>query len=121
LTVGTTAAHAAALLERPASWRLSAALMLSGLLLCAGARRKQSCRHRALAVLLAGVLIAGSACGSGGGRAGVFGASGPSGVSSPSGAAVASDPGTPAGTYTVTVTATSGALTRSTAFTLMVN
>ena len=127
LTIATTAPHAASLHEHPASWRLSAALMLSGLLLCVGARRKQGCWHRALLVLLAGVLIAGLACSSGGGSAGVSGTSGTSGTPSTPGnsdtsaATGASCPGTPAGTYTVTVTATSGALTRSTAFTLMVN
>jgi hypothetical protein len=72
--------------------------MLGGVLLFAGARRKQRYWHIVLSLVLAGFLIAGVGCGGG-----------------------TTDPGTPAGTYTVTVTAASGALTYSTTFSLTVN
>ena len=74
--------------------------MLGGVLLLVGGRNKQRYWHGALSLILAGLLIAGMACSSGG---------------------VFADPGTPVGTYTVTVTAASGSLTHSTTFTLTVN
>jgi subtilase family serine protease len=109
LTITTTAPRAASLREaqppRPGSWRASTVLMLGGVLLLSGARRKQRYRYVVLSLLLAGFLIAGVGCGGGGG----------------SGGGGTPDPGTPVGTYTVTVTATSGALTHNTTFTLTVN
>jgi hypothetical protein len=102
LTVTTTAPHTASLREpQPRGlglWRASTSLMLGGVLLFAGARRKQRYWHIVLSLVLAGFLIAGVGCGGG-----------------------ITDPGTPTGTYTVTVTAASGALTYSTTFSLTVN
>jgi hypothetical protein len=82
---------------KPIIWTI--AILASGLLL-AGYRR----RIPALALpMMAGVLLGMSACGGGGG-----------------GSSSMKSPGTPAGTYTATVTAKSGGLTHNTALTVIV-
>jgi subtilase family serine protease len=115
LTITTTAPRTASLHQGqpplPGWWRTSTALLLGGVLLFTGARRKQRYWYVALSLLLASLLIAGVGCGGGGSSAGSGGAT----------QASTADPGTPTGTYTVTVTATSRALTHSTTFTLTVN
>jgi len=114
LKITTTAPSTASLHEgqhpRPGSWRASTVLMLGGVLLLTGARRRRRYGYAALSLLLAGLLIAGVGCGGGGGS-----------TNSASTTQRTNDPGTPVGTYTVTVTATSGTLTHSTTFTLTVN
>ena len=107
LTITTTAPHTASLRNgqrpRPGSWRVSTVLMLGSVLLLAGARVKHRYWHVVLSLLLATLLIAGLGCGGGGG-----------------GGRGTTDQGTPAGTYTITVTATSGTLTHNTQFGLTV-
>ncbi len=116
LSITTTAPSTASLHQGrpplPGSWRTSTALLLGGVLLFVGARRKQRYWYVALSLILAAFLIAGAGCGGGGGSS-----SGNVGATQAS----TTDPGTPTGTYTVTVAATSGTVTHSTTFTLTVN
>jgi subtilase family serine protease len=112
LTIRTTAPQTASLHNgqppRLGSWRASTVLMLGGVLILAGARGKRCYWYVTFALLWAG-LIAGVGCGGGGASSGSRSQ------------ANAVDQGTPAGTYTVTVTASSGAILRNTTFTLTVN
>ncbi len=113
LTIRTTAPQTASLHHgqphRPGSWRASTVLMLGGVLVFAGIHgRRRNC-YVALALLLAAFFIAGVGCGGGGANSGS------------KSQANALDQGTPAGNYTVTVTASSGAILRNTTFTLTVN
>ncbi len=111
LTISTTAPQTASLHHgqppRPGSWRASTILMFGGVLIFAGIHGRRRYCYAALVLLLAGFLIASVGCGGGG-----------SGNTSQ---ANAINTGTPAGIYTVTVTASSGAILRNTTFTLTVN
>jgi subtilase family serine protease len=113
LTIRTTAPQTASLHHgqplRPGSWRASTVLMLGGVLILAGARVNHRCWYVVLSLLLAALLTAGVGCGGGGGSSGSRSQ------------ASAIDQGTPVGIYTVTVTASSGAILRNTTFTLTVN
>ncbi|HEV2278239.1 MAG TPA: Ig domain-containing protein [Acidobacteriaceae bacterium] len=104
LTV-TTTAPATAALEFPGSSRLTYALLLPGVgLLLLGARRKRWSAHLG-AVLL--IVAAGSLLGCGGGG-------------SSSNTTTTKDPGTPTGTFQLTVTATSGNQSASLPITLKI-
>ncbi|HEY2470412.1 MAG TPA: protease pro-enzyme activation domain-containing protein [Terracidiphilus sp.] len=101
LTITTTAAHKLAMNRRPGAGALELALMAAGLFLL-GFRRRT--RYFIPIALL--VVCAGSFAGCGG-----------SGSSNGGGS---TDPGTPAGSYTVTVTATAVNITRTATFTVTV-
>jgi hypothetical protein len=103
LTISTTAAHSARL-EGPAGWTTSLGATLAGIFLLGkkSRRRNWSCL---LSLIAASCLITIVSCGGG---------------SSGGGGGGNKDPGTPAGTSTVTVTATSGTLTHTTALTLTI-
>jgi subtilase family serine protease len=101
LTVSTTAAHSARL-ECPAWWTTGFGTMAGIFLLGSGSRRRAGKRVLALIAVSCVVTIVG--CGDGGGHS--------SGGNT--------DPGTPAGSSTVTVTAVNGTLTHTTTFTLTV-
>jgi hypothetical protein len=102
LTVTTSAPHSDAALARPSGGRvllLALSMPFAALFLVGTSRRNP---WHALAMGLAlGVLFIGIGCGSGGSRG-------------------ETDPGTPPGSYVITVTGTSGALSHSTSFTLVV-
>lgn len=102
LTVSTTAPHSAKL-ESPGWWSTSLG-MLAGIFLLGGASRRRS-GGRLLSLLVFAFLITIAGCGGGGG--------GSSGGGS-------RDLGTPLGTTGVAVTVSSGNLTHSTGFTLIV-
>ncbi len=102
LTVSTTAPHSARL-ESPGWWSTSLG-MLAGIFLLGDASRRRS-GGRLLTLMVFAFLITIAGCGGGAG--------GSSGGGS-------RDPGTPLGTTNVAVTASSGNLTHSTAFTLIV-
>ncbi|MEY2412975.1 MAG: hypothetical protein QOD84_1581 [Acidobacteriaceae bacterium] len=98
LTVTTTAAHSAAL--NGFGWKSSFGISFAGLfLLGVPSKRRRLASLAALFMFASLVMIAG--CG-GGGSSGHI-----------------TDPGTPAGSFTVSVAATSGSLTHSTSFTLV--
>lgn len=105
LTVTTTAAHQASDLRTAGGITLAWAmggLGIAGICLL-GNRRVHT--HGLVALVLTALIVI-PACGGGGGGS----AGGPA----------HQDPGTPAGTYRVTVTATAGSLTRTTSFVLVV-
>jgi hypothetical protein len=102
LTVSTTAARSTRL-EGPAWWTTSFGATLAGVFLLGSGSRRRAWR-RLLSLMAVTCLITIASCGGGGG-------------SSSSGN---TDPGTPAGSSTVTVTATSGTLTHTIMFTLTV-
>jgi len=105
LTVSTMAAHQTATLKhennfRP--WSGTVALMLAGFFLT-GCPRKRQYRNKSHALLVFALLLTIMGCGGGGGSR-----------------APRTDPGTPTGSYTVTVTASSGSLSHNVSFTLFV-
>ena len=89
-------------------WTSFGALAFAGIFLV-GIQRKR--RHIAArtAILSLALLLSGVACGGGGNSGGSGGGGG-----------THTDPGTPAGTYTITVTGTNGTTTHTVAFTLVV-
>jgi hypothetical protein len=106
ITVSTTAAHTTQnLTDRPyyfAGWMMGSSLALGGVFFLGFTKPRQ---HAALFMLIVlALLVVVPACGGGGG-----GSKTPTPVQ---------DPGTPAGTYNVTVTATSGSVISATGFTL---
>jgi pro-kumamolisin-like protein/Big-like domain-containing protein len=108
LTVSTMAAHQVAMLKhgngfRP--WSGTLALMLAGLCLL-GYPRRWHRQNQSLALLVFALLLTVAGCGGGGGGGG---------SRTPH-----MDPGTPTGSYKVTVTASSGSLSHNVAFTLFV-
>ena len=107
LTISTKAARSARL-EGPAGWFSSFAASFAGIFLLGGASRQRiKLRHRAgkiLTLIAVALLIMIMGCGGGGGGGGGH----------------SRDPGTPAGSSVVTVTATSGSITHSATFTLTV-
>jgi hypothetical protein len=104
LTISTTAPTRAFLNEPrgPGSWRSGGDIAFAGILLFAIGKRRRRC-FGMLVMLPALAILAG----------GITGCSGSAGT-------VASNPGTTPGTYTVTLTGTSGAITASNAFTFTV-
>lgn len=100
LTVSTTAAHSARL-EGPAWWNFG--VTLAGIVLLGNGSRRRAWR-RLLALIAVSCLVTIVSCGGGGGNS--------SGGNT--------DPGTPAGSSTVTVTAINGTLTHTATFTLTV-
>jgi hypothetical protein len=99
LTVSTTAAHSARL-EGPAWWTTSVGVALAGMVLLGNGSR----RRRLLSLISLSCLITIASCGGGDSHS--------SGGNT--------DPGTPAGSSTVTVTAINGSLTHTATFTLTV-
>lgn len=111
LNLSATAPHALASQQRPmAQWMVVAALGMpfTAVLVIGIPRRKSRCALGAIVVSL--VL---SLAGCGGGSSMASGGGG-------GGGGTPKDPGTPPGTYTVTVTASNGAFTHSASFTLVV-
>ena len=107
LTISTRAAHSARL-ESPVWWFTSFGSWFAGILLLGGASRrrmKPGRRARTVLTLMAFALLI-TIAGCGGGSSGGGGQN--------------QDPGTPAGSSVVTVTATSGTITHSVPFTLTV-
>ena len=100
LTVSTTAAHSARL-EGPAWWTTSFGATLAGVFLLGTGSRRRVWR-RLLSLMAIACLITIASCGGGGSGGGNM------------------DPGTPAGSSTVTVTATNGTLTHTATFTLAI-
>jgi len=100
ITVTTTAPHASARLAGITGWTTATGTMAFGIILLGGTQRKRW--GYALATLVVGLLLFLPACGGGGGSGGT------------------SDPGTPIGNYTITLTATSGTLSHTTSFMLSV-
>jgi len=108
LSVTTMAPHSAAQRRSLLGWIVTVSFPIGGVLLIPFPLR----RKRLLALItLALLLIFVVSCGGGSGSSGGGGGGGGSGFS---------DPGTPPGNYTVTVTATSGAFSHSFNFTLQV-
>ncbi len=107
LTISTKAAHSARL-EGPGWWISSFGATLAGVLLLGGASRRRRGDGRParqmLALMAFALLITVAGCGGGSGGGGGH----------------SQDPGTPAGSSTVTVIATSGSITHSVTFTLTV-
>ena len=103
ITVSTTAATASARSQRrgylPALWMMGLSLVMS----CVFAGGKRNATRYSAMIVLAMMILLVPACGGGGGSK-----------------KPAPNPGTPAGTSNITVTATSGSTTNSTGFTLVV-
>ncbi len=102
LTLATTAAHSARL-ESPAWWTTSFGATLAGIFLLGSGSRRRAWR-RLLSLIAVSCLITIASCGGGGGSS--------SGGNT--------DPGTPAGSSMVTVTASNGTLTHMAAITLTI-
>ncbi len=102
LTVSTTAAHSARL-EGPAWWTASLGVSLAGIFLLGNGSRRRAWR-RLLSLIAVSCLITIASCGGGGGH----------------GSGGNTDPGTPAGSSIVTVTASNGMLTHTAAITLTI-
>lgn len=100
LTVSTTAAHSASL-EGPYWWTTSFGATLAGMFLLAGGSRRRAWRRLLSLMAVAGVMTIASCGGGGGGGRN-------------------NDPGTPAGTSTVIVAATSGTFTHTATLTLTI-
>jgi hypothetical protein len=116
INVGTTGPHALAVRPNPTSaaigWGISTfGSMLIGLLLL-GNRTNRRLATTLVSIVVIAFLLGSAGCGGSGSSAGGGGGSGGGGVQI--------DPGTPAGTYTATVTGTSGTTSHSTTFTLIV-
>jgi hypothetical protein len=108
MTVSTTAPHA--LVNHAGfsgSWTTPFGIALAGIVLCGMPTRRRRYRVRMRDVSLLLCIAVGMGCGGG--------SSNPSG-----GSGAQTDPGTPVGTYTVTVTGTSGTLSHTATFTLIV-
>jgi len=109
--INTTAPHAirgtqARSRQNPVLWWSMTASGMLGLLLAGTPLRRHG--YRLLPLLLVAFLLVLPGCGGGSSGGGGGGSGGPT------------DPGTPVGTYTVTVTATSGSLTHKASFQLVV-
>ena len=102
LTIATTAAHSASL-EGPGWWTTGLGGALAGVLLLGGPSRRRAW-SRLLSLMAFAFLISIAGCGGGGS----------------SGGGGNTDPGTPMGTSTIVVTATSGTISHITTFTLNV-
>jgi hypothetical protein len=98
LTVSTMGPHAVARLDNGPNWLVGGAVLVLGCLLCLGVAAKGRRQRVAFALLVSA--LAAAAFGACGGGASV-GGGGPT------------DPGTPAGTYSVTVSATSGTVSNT--------
>jgi hypothetical protein len=113
ILITTRAPHAGLLLPnqlRPGRWWTAIdGVMFAGVFLLAGARKSGSRKLGAFRVIVLGLLIALVGCGGGG-----------SGSSSGGGGGGNPDPGTPIGTYVITVAGTSGTTTHTTSFQLVV-
>jgi subtilase family serine protease len=113
LTVATTAPHSAAQKRaantQPSAWWITGfgAAPVGIFLFGVPVRRRR--RGSFLSLILLALLAAGVGCGGGSNNSGGAGGGG-----------VQADPGTPAGSYTVTVTGTSGSITHTAKFTLVV-
>jgi hypothetical protein len=110
LTLQTTASRADSLpgVIGPQHWWVSSGVvMFAAMFLSASGRRRHRRRFAAFRTTVIMLLIGLSGCG-GGGSSGVGGGGG------------RSDPGTPVGNYTITVTASSGKVTHSASFQLIV-
>jgi Pro-kumamolisin, activation domain/Bacterial Ig-like domain (group 3) len=91
-------------------WAFAAGMPFAAALLLIGFPSRN--RRKKIRLLLMAVLLIGVGCGGGSSSGGASNTGG--------GAAVQTDPGTPVGTYTITVTATSGSLSHTATFTLIV-
>jgi hypothetical protein len=100
LTVSTMGPHAVARLDSGPNWLVGGAVLVLGCLLCLGVPAKGRRQRVAFALLVSALAAAAfGACGGGGGT--------------PVGGGGPPDPGTPAGTYSVTVSATSGTVSNT--------
>jgi hypothetical protein len=105
--INTTAPHSLSSYQKQPRiyvWAFAAGLPFAALLLIGFPSRN---RRKEIRLLLMTVLLIGIGCGGGSSNTG-------------GGGAVQTDPGTPVGTYTITVTATSGTLSHAATFTLVV-
>jgi hypothetical protein len=105
IVVSTTAPHTVAMHSNGQRYYFAALLGMGlpfGILFVVVPRRRRS---GLLALMLLAIVVTVPACGGGGGGGGS--------------SQQHQDPGTPAGTYTITVTATAGSITQQGAFTLL--
>ena len=116
LSVATTVPHSAQQKRmaeaRHLGWWISAEGMSVGIFLLGIPIRKPR-RRLVLSLIILGLLSVGVGCGGGSSNGVSTGAAGGGGT-------VQTDPGTPVGTYTITVTGTSGTLSHTATFTLVV-
>ena len=108
LILSTTAPHSSAktAAKTTIGWSLTGIGLGLGAIFLVGSPRRRRCSSFLMTVVL---LLMSLGCGGGGGSTGGGGGGGTPG-----------DPGTPKGSYSVTVTATDGTLTHTTSFTLLV-
>ncbi len=110
LTIGTTGPHSVAALKlasndkRYSWWALALGITFVGIFSLGVPMKKR--RGSMLSLVLFGMVAIGLGCGGG--------------SNSSSGSTPQTDPGTPAGTYPITITATSGSITHTAKFTLIV-
>jgi hypothetical protein len=112
--INTTAPHPLSSYQKqpPAHvWAFAAGMPFAAALLLIGFPSRN--RRKEIRLLLMAVLLIGVGCGGGSSNTGV-------GSNTGGGGAVQTDPGTPVGTYTITVTGTSGTLSHTVSFTLVV-